>query len=168
MVKNKGKFILMAWCFLLSCKGSNYTCTLFHIVFTVWGFYFLTLRYWNLFMLPSASKSPSPLFSGLSNSLLLWQALLFRQNPNQNNQKNPWLAIMLRWGKTICKLKKAHVHAHTQIKQRNHLKAIMSTVFISQKKTWDRLGRTNSKWKNILLIFFFWYLSFKYIFLMYL
>lgn len=113
MVKKKGKFILMAWCFLLSCKGSNYTCTLFHVLFTVWGFYFLTLRYWNLFMLPSASKSPSPLFSGLSNSLLLWQALLFRQNPNQNNQKKPWLAIMLRWGKTICKLKKAHVHAHT-------------------------------------------------------
>lgn len=134
MVKNKGKFILMAWCFLLSCKGSNYTCTLFHVLFTVWGFYFLTLRYWNLFMLPSASKSPSPLFSGLSNSLLLWQALLFRQNPNQNNQKKPWLAIMLRWGKTICKLKKAHVHAHTQIKQRNHLKAIMSTVFIKVRK----------------------------------
>lgn len=157
MTKNKGKLILTVRCFLLSCRCNNYTSPLFHQVLIVCGICFLILRYWNLFMLPSASKGPSPPFLGLSNSLLLLPASLFSQNPNQTKKK-PWLAIMLRWGKTICKLLKAHARTQTEIKQSNHfkVKAIIRTVCIKVgKNLWQEAWNNRQQRKKHLLHFFF-------------
>lgn len=110
----------------------------------------------NLFVFLSASRSPSPPFLGLRNSLLFPRAFLFSQ---KHREKLKNLA------NSATEVRKNHLQAfkstytNTQIKQRNHFKgeAIIRRVCIRVRTAYGRRpGTTNSKRRGILsnLIFF--------------
>lgn len=152
---NNGNVVLKALCFLVNYNKSNGISPSFYTVLTVHGSCFLIICL-NLFLFLSASRSPSPPFLGLRNSLLFPQAFLFSQ---KHREKLKNLAS------SATEVRKNHLQAfkstytHTQIKQRNHFKgeAIIRRVCIRVRTAYGRRpGTTNSKRRGILsnLIFF--------------